>query len=104
MTEEPTKKRRRARGIVKSDKMDQTVVVTVERLVRDRRYGKYIRRKNTFMAHNPHDMARAGDLVELEGTRPLSRHKRWRIARILRRAGQVQAGSRSAANSAEPPS
>ncbi len=87
MTEEQSKKRKLPRGIVKSDKMDQTVTVTVERLIRDQRYGKYIRRKNTFMAHNPHDMARAGDLVELEGTRPLSRRKHWRVARILRRAG-----------------
>jgi small subunit ribosomal protein S17 len=86
MTEKTGTGRRRARGVVKSDKMDQTVTVVVDRLVKDPRYGKYLRRKSTFMAHNPHDDARAGDLVEVEETRPLSRRKRWRVVRVLRRA------------------
>ncbi|MHC5034044.1 MAG: 30S ribosomal protein S17 [Planctomycetota bacterium] len=86
MTQEPAGQRKRARGVVKSDKMDQTVTVIVERLVRDRRYGKYVRRKNTFMVHNPHNVAREGDQVEIESTRPLSRRKRWRLVRVLRRA------------------
>jgi small subunit ribosomal protein S17 len=73
--------------VVKSDKMDKAVTVTVERLVRDHRYGKYVRRKGSFMAHNPHDVAKAGDEVEIESTRPLSRRKRWRVVRVLRRAG-----------------
>jgi len=85
MTEQITK-RKRARGIVKSDKMDKTVTVYIERLVKDRRYGKYVRRRSTFMAHNPHNDAREGDLVEIEETRPLSRRKRWRVVRVLRRA------------------
>ncbi len=85
MSEETTQ-RKRARGVVKSDKMDQTVTVVVDRLVRDRRYRKHVRRKSTFMAHNPHNDAREGDLVEIESTRPLSKRKRWRVVRVLRRA------------------
>jgi small subunit ribosomal protein S17 len=72
--------------VVKSDKMDKTITVTVERLVKHPRYGKYVRRKSTFMAHNPHNTAREGDLVEIESTRPLSRRKRWRLVRVVRRA------------------
>jgi small subunit ribosomal protein S17 len=86
MTENRTAIRKRARGLVKSDKMQRTVTVVVERLVRDHRYGKYVRRRSTFMAHNPHDSARQGDLVEIESTRPLSRRKRWRVVRVLRKA------------------
>lgn len=78
--------KKRARGVVKSDKMAKTVTIVVERLVQDPRYGKYVRRKSTFMAHNPHDHARQGDLVEIESTRPLSRRKRWRVVRVLKRA------------------
>lgn len=86
MTDKPKRTRKRARGVVKSDKMDKTVTVVVGRLVRDRRYGKYIRRKTTFAAHDPHNDAREGDLVEIESTRPLSKTKRWRVVRIVRRA------------------
>jgi small subunit ribosomal protein S17 len=83
--------KKRAQGVVRSDKMDKTVTVTVERLVKAPLYGKYVRRRSTFMAHNPHNTARAGDLVEIESTRPLSRRKRWRVVRILRRAEQAAA-------------
>jgi len=73
-------------GVVKSDKMDQTVTVSIERLVKHPQYGKYVRFRSSFMAHDPHNSARQGDLVEIEETRPLSRHKRWRVVRVLRRA------------------
>jgi len=78
--------RRRAQGIVKSDKMDKTISVVVERLVRHPRYGKYVRRRSTFKAHDSHNEARAGDLVEIEESRPLSKTKCWRLLRIVRRA------------------
>jgi len=84
--EQKKRKKKRFAGVVKSDRMDKTVTVSVERLAKDPRYGKYVRRKKTFMAHNPHNEARAGDVVEIESVRPLSRHKRWRVARIVRRA------------------
>ncbi len=82
-TDKPGKKR--FQGVVKSDKMDKTITVTVERLKRHPLYGKYLRRKSTFMAHDPHNEAREGDVVEIESTRPLSRRKRWRLLRIIRR-------------------
>jgi len=66
--------------------MDKTVVVTVQRLVKHPRVEKYVRRNSHFMAHDPHNEARVGDVVEIEETRPLSKHKCWRIVRIVRRA------------------
>jgi len=92
MSEERKSLRKRMRGVVKSDKMQDTVTVTVERLVKNPRYGKYQRRKATFMAHNPHNDAKMGDLVEIESTRPLSKRKTWRVVRILRRVGAVLPG------------
>jgi small subunit ribosomal protein S17 len=89
MSEQDESGRKRVQGTVKSDKMQKTITVTVERLVKHPRYGKYIRRNSTFMAHDPHDDAREGDVVEIEETRPLSRRKRWRLVRVIRRAAQV---------------
>ncbi len=86
MSEKAPKARKRVQGVVKSDKMDKTVTVTVERLVKHPQYGKYVRRNSTFMAHNPHNLAREGDVVEIESTRPLSKNKRWRVVRVVRRA------------------
>jgi small subunit ribosomal protein S17 len=77
---------RRIRGIVKSDKMEKTITVSVERNVKHPRYGKYVTRATTMMAHDAHNDAREGDLVEIEQTRPLSKNKCWRLVRILRRA------------------
>ena len=74
------------RGIVTSDKMDQSVVVAVERQVRHGVYGKIQRRTSKFLAHNEGNAAKAGDLVEIYGTRPMSRRKRWEVTRIVRRA------------------
>ena len=59
MSEKAPKVRKRTQGVVRSDKMDKTVTVTIERLVKHRQYGKYVRRNSTFMAHNPHNLARA---------------------------------------------
>jgi small subunit ribosomal protein S17 len=78
--------RRRAQGVVKSDRMDKTISVVVERQVRHPRYGKYVRRRSTFKAHDSHNEARAGDLVEIEESRPISKTKCWRLLRIVRRA------------------
>ena len=72
-------------GVVTTAKMQKTVVVAVQRLVRHAFYKKTIRRTSTFMAHD--DLgARRGDRVRIVETRPLSRHKRWRVAEILERA------------------
>ena len=81
--------KKRMQGVVKSDGMDKTIVVTVQRLVKHPRVKKYIRRNSRFMAHDAHNEARVGDTVEIEETRPLSRHKCWRLVRIVRRAPGV---------------
>ena len=78
-------------GVVVSDKMDKTVVVAVERQVRHRLYGKTQRRTTKFMAHNEGNAARLGDLVEIAGSRPLSRRKRWTVTTIVRRAVDLRA-------------
>lgn len=72
-------------GVVVSAKMQKTVVVAVERLVRHAVYRKTIKKTSTFMAHDEKG-ARAGDTVRIVETRPLSRHKRWRVAEIVTRA------------------
>jgi small subunit ribosomal protein S17 len=73
-------------GVVTSDKMDQTVVVAVERQVRHGLYGKIQRRTSKFMAHNDGNAAHVGDLVEIVESRPLSRRKRWVVTRVVQRA------------------
>lgn len=73
-------------GIVVSDKMQKSVVVAVERQVRHPLYGKIVRRTSKFMAHDEDETARMGDRVEIVETRPLSRRKRWRVVRVVRRA------------------
>jgi small subunit ribosomal protein S17 len=72
-------------GVVKTAKMQKTVVVKVERLVRHAFYGKTIRRTSTFMAHDELG-AKAGDRVRIVEARPQSARKRWRVAEILERA------------------
>jgi small subunit ribosomal protein S17 len=73
-------------GYVKSSSMDKTVVVVVERKIRHRLYGKYIRRRASYMAHDAANECRVGDTVLIEECRPLSRKKRWRVRTIIRRA------------------
>jgi small subunit ribosomal protein S17 len=72
-------------GVVVSDKMDQSVVVAVERRVRHGLYGKIQRRTSRFMAHNSSNDAKVGDLVTIVETRPLSRRKRWAVTRVVDR-------------------
>ena len=81
--------KRRVRGVVKSDRMDKTITVSLEKLQRHARYGKYVRRRSSCMAHDPHNTAREGDVVEIEETRPLSKHKSWRLVRVVRRASET---------------
>ncbi len=72
-------------GVVVSDKMDKTVVVQVERLVKHPVYKKYVRRRNRFAAHDELNECRVGDTVLIRQSRPLSRHKRWRVSKVLER-------------------
>ncbi len=71
-------------GVVVSDKMDRTVTVQVERLVRHPMYKKYIRQRKKYKAHDPANECRTGDLVTITETRPLSRDKHWRVQAVLK--------------------
>ena len=73
-------------GIVISTKMDKTVVVAVVDRVRHRRYGKTLQRTNHLYAHDEANEVREGDRVRVAETRPMSRHKRWRVVEVLERA------------------
>jgi small subunit ribosomal protein S17 len=73
-------------GSVVSNKMDKTVTVMVERLVKHRLYGKYVKRSNKVYAHDPENECQEGDVVTIEETRPLSKTKSWKLSSIDRRA------------------
>lgn len=73
-------------GTVVSNKMDQTVIVQVERLIKHRLYKKYIRRHAKFSAHDKGNTCQIGDKVLITECRPLSKFKRWRINSILEKA------------------
>ncbi len=73
-------------GTVVSDKMDKTVVVMVERLVKSKLYHKYIRRRAKFAAHDEGNACQIGDKVVITESRPLSRSKRWRVNKIVEKA------------------
>ena len=79
-------KRKEFIGTVVSDKMDKTVVVMVERLVQHPLYGKYIKRRKKYMAHDEKNECRIGDKVLIVETRPLSKRKRWVVKQILEKA------------------
>jgi small subunit ribosomal protein S17 len=81
--------RRTLDGTVVSDKMDKTIVVRVERLVRDPHYEKYVRRYTRFMAHDPENACRVGDRVRIIEHRPLSKRKRWKVQATLSKATGV---------------
>ena len=77
----PTRRRRRV-GRVVSDGMDKTVVVLVEIRRAHPRYGRIVNHRTRFMAHDETNRCRRGDLVEIEETRPMSRHKCWRVVSV----------------------
>ncbi|MDD3654313.1 MAG: 30S ribosomal protein S17 [Desulfotomaculaceae bacterium] len=76
-------------GRVVSDKMEKTVVVAVETLVRHPMYQRIIRQTRKFKAHDEQNNCRVGDKVRVMETRPLSKEKRWRVIEILDRAKQI---------------
>jgi small subunit ribosomal protein S17 len=89
MTEEQTKPRslRKTRtGTVVSDKQDKTLVVKVERRAAHPRYHKVVTHTKKYYVHDENNEARAGDVVEIMETRPLSKLKRWRLVSIVQRA------------------
>lgn len=73
-------------GTVLSAKMDKTVVVMVERVVKHKIYKKYIKRRKKFVAHDEKNACGVGDTVEIIESRPVSRRKRWRVTSIVEKA------------------
>ncbi|MCA0269361.1 MAG: 30S ribosomal protein S17 [Bacteroidetes bacterium] len=73
-------------GKVVSAKMDKTISVAIERQVKHPIYGKFVKRTTKLMAHDEANDARAGDVVRIMETRPLSKNKRWRLVEIVERA------------------
>ena len=80
--------RRRMVGLVKSNKMDKTVVVEVETRKRHRLYGKVMRVRRKFKAHDADNSCQMGDMVRIVESRPLSREKRWVVEEILERGSK----------------
>lgn len=78
-------------GEVVSDKMEKTVTVRVERLVKHPVYRRIVRRSLKLHVHDPQDQCQVGDLVRVAETRPMSKSKRWRLLQILRRGGEKYA-------------
>jgi small subunit ribosomal protein S17 len=76
-------------GVVVSNSMQKSIVVSVEWQVRHGLYGKTERRTSKFMAHDENAEAKVGDIVEIVETRPMSRRKRWALKRVVRQAVQV---------------
>ena len=75
-------------GRVVSDKMDKTITVQVERIVRHETYGKFLRRSTKLLAHDESNTAHEGDKVTITPCRPLSRRKSWRLLAVIERAAQ----------------
>lgn len=88
MGEEVAKRhlRKVRQGLVVSDKMDRTIVVAVRRRLMHPLYGKYVNRTTKFMVHDEQNDCHVGDTVRIMETRPLSKHKRWRLIEIVERA------------------
>lgn len=73
-------------GQVVSDKMEKSIVVSVEQRVRHPLYKKYIKKTSTFMAHDEGNQGKIGDKVRIMETRPLSKRKRWRLVDVIEKA------------------
>jgi small subunit ribosomal protein S17 len=73
-------------GIVASDKMDKSIVVSVERKVKHPKYGKFVKKTTKFVAHDENNDCHLGDTVRIMETRPLSKSKNWRLVEVIERA------------------
>ncbi len=85
-------------GLVVSDKMTKTRIVSVERLTKHRFYEKVMRKNSRFVVHDEEGASKLGDLVEVMSCRPISKTKRWRLVRIVKKApaGYVAANQKEA--------
>ncbi len=86
MSEETKKVRRTIVGRVVSDKMDKTVSVAVERLIKHPVYGKYIRRTTKVLAHDAANECKSGDRVAISECKPVSKNKSWAVVNVVERA------------------
>ena len=84
--EDTRKDRKEKIGIVTSNKMTKSIVVSVERKVKHPKYGKFVKKTSTFMAHDEKNDCNIGDTVRIMETRPLSKSKCWRLVEIIERA------------------
>lgn len=84
-------------GVVVSAKMDKTITVRMDRLVKHPLYGKYLKRKTNFKAHDEDNVAYEGDLVEIVFSRPLSKSKRWRLNRVVKQGPASMVAAKAAA-------
>ncbi|CAI9098995.1 OLC1v1035737C1 [Oldenlandia corymbosa var. corymbosa] len=104
-------------GMVVSNKMQKSVVVAVDRLFHHKVYNRYVRRTSKFMAHDENNECNIGDRVKLNPSRPISKHKNWIVAEILKKAriytpqsstasapGQTNLSSSASSGSTTPPS
>lgn len=83
---ETTRRLRKERiGVVVSNKMDKTIVIAVERKVKHPKYGKFVKRRSKFTAHDEANTCNIGDTVRIMETRPLSKNKCWRLVEIIER-------------------
>ncbi|MEM7765280.1 MAG: 30S ribosomal protein S17 [Pseudomonadota bacterium] len=88
MSEQSQQTERRLIGRVVSDKMDKTVSIAIERLVRHGVYGKYIRRTTKMKAHDEANECRIGDTVAISECRPISKQKSWKVVEVVEKATQ----------------
>ncbi|NOT29409.1 MAG: 30S ribosomal protein S17 [Planctomycetes bacterium] len=86
MTTTARHSRRALIGIVTSTKTKKTITVEVERTFKHAKYGKYLRKRKRYLAHDEDSVAKVGDNVELASTRPMSKRKRWRLLRVVTRS------------------
>ncbi|MEX0950913.1 MAG: 30S ribosomal protein S17 [Gammaproteobacteria bacterium] len=87
--ENDTKQARTLTGTVVSNKMEKTIAVRIDRYVRHPLYGKFLRRSTKLMAHDEANECQEGDTVMIEASRPLSKHKSWRLVKVVTRAEVV---------------
>jgi len=78
--------RKERTGTVISNKMSKSIVVAVERKVKHAKYGKFIKKTSTFMAHDEENTCGIGDVVTITETRPMSKNKKWRLKQIVEKA------------------
>lgn len=89
----PAKSPRTLTGRVVSDKMEKTIAVEIERLIKHSRYGKYVRRTTKLLAHDEHGESHTGDLVSIVPSRPLSKRKSWRLLAVVKKAEAIKGKS-----------